>query len=164
MALNDNFLQALGRITVNIQTLETVLSFITWSLIGPDQKVGMIITSQMSFKRLCNLLGALFRHKVQSPERVEELNDLLRRAATVEQRRNTVIHSTWSTSDEAGLPEASRFKITASRKKGLNIQSEGATLDDLNEIADEMREVIRVLISFMKSNHAIINYPTSPEA
>lgn len=164
MALNDAFLKALGRISANFQALEMYIAAFTWSLISSDQNVGQIVTSQISFSRLCDLLSSLFRHKVKSPDLIEELDGILQRASEAEQQRNTIIHSAWLTDEEDTDKSPSRFKITSKRKKGFDIQVEDTDADKLNEIADLLRDVAKEIIPFMSrvKERGYIDFPTKP--
>jgi hypothetical protein len=60
MSLSSEFLIALGRISVNFQVLELYVGILTWSLISLGERIGQIVTSQLFFNRLCDLLASLF--------------------------------------------------------------------------------------------------------
>jgi hypothetical protein len=53
---------ALGEMTVSFADVEGQISQLIWNLLGDDQKVGQIVTTQLSFRRQLDLLDALFRH------------------------------------------------------------------------------------------------------
>ncbi len=151
MTLSDDFLRALGRISANFQALEASIAFLTWSLINADQTIGQIITSQVSFNRLCDLLSSLFRYRVKEQALLEKLEEILRKASEAEQRRNTVIHSVWMTDDVSGEPF--RLKITSKRKKGLDIHTENIDAAELNKIADFIRNVAEDMLKFIADSN-----------
>lgn len=144
----DNFLAALGLITANFQVLEKYTEFFVWSLIGQDQEIGQIVTSQMSFDRICDTLYSLFRYRTQNSEMIKELDNIIQRTFQAEEKRNSVIHSSWL---GLGSPDSSitRFKITSKWKKGLKHQYEEMTPGDLRKIALFIKQVQEELQSFI---------------
>lgn len=158
------FLKALGRISVNFQILEASITFFIWNLIGSDQNIGKIITSQVSFSKNCNLLSSLFRYRVQDTIKIKELNNILKRVGEAEQRRNTIIHSIWTINDEDPKAKPLRIKITSNRKAGLNMQTEDIEAEELNKIANLFSELVDDLIIFMEKakKKGYINYPVLP--
>jgi len=152
MELNDKLISALGSITVSFSTLELFISYFVWGLIGPDPKLGKIITSQMSFSRLLDLLSSLFKYRVHDDKKIETLKDLVTKAGQAEEKRNTYVHSSWWI--EYG--KISRSKITAKRKNGFNQQIQDISIKELKEEADfitnvagEFNEFMRPILSFL---------------
>ena len=144
MSRKDRFLAALGLVSTNYQVLEKYVEFFVWTLIGQDQEIGQILTSQMSFRRLCDTLCSLFRHRVQDSEMVEELEGIIKKAAQAEERRNALIHSSWWGLESTDLP-VTRLKITSKRKRGLKHTYESMDPDDLREVALFIKEVVEEL-------------------
>ena len=148
MSLREDYLKAIGRIVVNFQNVETLLSLCTWSLIGAEQQVGMIITAQLSFSRLCDLFASLVRHRFGSSELTDDSDALMKRAAQLEEKRNAILHSLWVV-DENQSDKVSRFKITANRLKGLKQQLPAVDVEELNNIADALDGLPGDLFAFM---------------
>ena len=63
ISYSKEFYEGLGRTIANFQMLEQLTEFFTWSLIGNDQDIGQMITSQLSFQKLCDLAFAIFKYK-----------------------------------------------------------------------------------------------------
>ena len=139
LPLTDEQLKQIGRITANFSFLEFVLSFCICGLINDDQRVGQIITSQMSFQNLVHLLGSLFKHRGFDAEKITAFDKLLGEAMQIEQRRNEITHSIWATHQDEG--KSSRVKITARFKKGFEMQWEPMGVDELKQIADSITNV-----------------------
>ena len=141
--IRDQYLVAMGEVTVNFQSLEAITRMFAVGLICPDQKVGLIVTSQQSFQRLCQLLEALFRYRTTSDERLSRLAALLKRAAAAEERRNAFVHSIWLTSepDQEGRETVARVKISTKPKHGLKVDFEAIQPHDLKALAAELREL-----------------------
>jgi hypothetical protein len=155
----DKFLASLGVITVNFQCLEKYMEFFIWALIGDDQEIGQIVTSQISFNGLCDLLSSLFRYRAENSELVKELDDLIKRANEVVGERNKFIHSSWFGDFESSIV---RVKITARGKTGLKHQYENIGPDDLLSLGRSIKLVWEALMEFIKkSEDAGIISPTS---
>jgi len=145
--VKNEFLIGLGKITGNFAYLEAVVSFFVWELVD-DQQIGQIVTSQLSFDRLLNVLGALYRYRSKCEGKIDELMELLKEASEAEQNRNKITHSVWGFNEEG----FSRMKFSVNRKKGARLQYEDIFAEDLNRIADEISEVANRIKKFMSSH------------
>jgi len=164
MAPSKNFLAALGLITFNFQNFEKEIEFLAWALIGSDQEIGQIVTSQMSFRKLCDTLGSLIRYRTSDAELISELDGLLDKAAKIEQERNTIVHSAWFWSmahDPKGA--ITRLKITAKGDKGLKHQYQSVQVSDLSSIASSIKSVASEVMAFRikAKDRGVIDYPSS---
>lgn len=151
----------LGRVVVNFQALETFLAFHTWYLIPTDQKTGAIITSLLSFDRLLTVFHLLMKEKVgHVPTLSEELETVSRRAAELEQQRNTLMHSAWA-SDESG--NVRRLKWTASRRKGLVTHTPETSVEEIRRIADDLGKIGSRLGVFAEAAReaGLVSFPTN---
>jgi len=144
ISVRDEYLAAMGEVTVNFQSLEATTRMFAAGLISPDQKLGLIVTSQQSFQRLCQLLEALFRYRSTSEERLRQLTELLKRASTAEERRNSIVHSSWLTSEpnSEGRETVARVKISTKQKHGLKVDFEAIQPHDLRALANELRGLV----------------------
>jgi hypothetical protein len=118
---------------------------------GKDQRIGQTVTAHLSFSKLLTLVDALFRQRTQKPSHLEDLNAVISQAADAEQRRNRAIHSAYiQTSDDLTARQI-RYKVTARLKKGLVYQWEDTSLDDLMDLAADLRQTTNLLVSFIAS-------------
>jgi hypothetical protein len=122
-----------------------------WNFISDDQKTGMIVTSQLSFSRICTMLASLCLHKVKSDEINKELRSILSNAASVEAERNVVVHSTYGLPSDDG--EILRIKASIKRKSGLTVNQELVDVDRLNTLADDIGQVTHDLTELMLRIH-----------
>jgi hypothetical protein len=76
--------------------LEVAIFFFAMNLISIDMKIGVIIASQLSFSRLCDLFSCFFQETVSDENAHSELNNILKRAAEAEEKRNAILHSAWA--------------------------------------------------------------------
>ncbi|MGA8658103.1 MAG: hypothetical protein WB586_18320 [Chthoniobacterales bacterium] len=73
-------IEALGRICVEFQRLETHLKAATTLLLDPDDwRVGTIVTTQLPFKGLLDLFYALYHHRFNDPNEHKELTKFLKK-------------------------------------------------------------------------------------
>jgi len=141
--LSDEYLRAIGRITVNFAVLERGISSCVESLISSDPKLGHIITAGLSFRSLLDLLSSLYKYRNDNPNAITKLDKLIAQIARTGQKRDIITHSFWVIDfpgDER--EEKIRGKITAKRNKGLMFQVEKVSVEELNKIADEIAEVL----------------------
>lgn len=132
--LSDEHLRSIGKITAYFAKLELLVSFCIWSLIEGEQRLGQIVTAELSFSGKVALLSSLYRYRVNSPERLTELEELLDRVSQAEEKRNAMIHSFWG----AGRTKETitRIKTTAKRSKGLKFHFQEMKVQELDEVAD----------------------------
>ena len=149
MLLSDDMYAAIGRVTANFQMLEAAIMMTTGAAISPDAKVGQIVTSQLSFDRLCTTLDGLIRHKVPDPKLHSALSAALTKASSAEQLRNTILHSMYLPHDEPDRAGAVRAKISVRRGKGLKLDMKDldaeAILRVSNEILQAWDEFVKVM-------------------
>lgn len=148
MVISDEHYRAIGRISVMFSDVETWTSSFIWQLVGPDQYVGQMITAGMSFSRQLDLLTSLFRHRFSDPALQLSLETLVRRLSELEQQRNAILHSTWVLMS-TNRSEATRFKITASRKRGLHQIKETTRPEDLDAVAAAFETALGEFCDFM---------------
>lgn len=132
--LDDQFLLALGRVTANFAVLEDAVSFFLWSIIGRDQRLGQIISAELSFKAIRALLSAVFHHRVSDETLRHELETLLNQVSEVEERRNILVHSSWGVGDTPKTK--TRIKMTAKKGKGIRHQFEQLAAADIEAVAE----------------------------
>lgn len=140
-------LRAIGQITANFAMLEVIVAMSVWSLIGPDQRLGQIITAELSLRKLLDLLSNLYELRVNDPQLIKELKGLIAEASRAEKKRNVITHSYWAAGDTHDI--RTRVKMTAKRHKGLKHQSEPMSVEDLDDIADFIGEAGNHIKEFM---------------
>jgi hypothetical protein len=137
--MTDDHLKQLGRVAANFQALEIRIAFWTWSLIGPDQKVGQMVTVQLPFGKLCVLARSLFDYRFPGSPFAARFAELVKRSLKCEEQRNQLFHSAWLGTD--GQSEVSRLKITLKIDKGLGFNSSVVTHEEIRALADDMKQV-----------------------
>jgi hypothetical protein len=127
--------------------LEVAISIFVWQLISNDQRLGQIITAELSFRNLVGILSSIFKYRNNNQELIEELNKLLDQAIQAEEQRNLIIHSNWAVGSSQDT--ISRYKTTAKKSKGYSFQFEQISGEDLDKISQKICDVAVEIQLFM---------------
>ncbi len=101
------------------------------------ERVVRALTSESSFRGLCDLSASLIR-ELHGDEVAEEYKPVLRAVEAAELWRNAISHSLWGTSGARAEPIFITTKYTAKRKKGVDFQREELGIDDLRRGAGKV--------------------------
>lgn len=141
-SIENEFYIKLGKITHHQSKIEYSISNWIIKLIDNDDLIGLIITSEMSFRNLMNCLCAIINLKNNSDglyddkkkyleTNKDKINRLINELKILEQERNILIHSTYEFFD--GF--ITRKKITA-KEKGLTEKQELIDVKKLENIIE----------------------------
>ncbi|MFC3151283.1 hypothetical protein ACFOEK_09625 [Litoribrevibacter euphylliae] len=159
----DNHLKSIGDITVSFALLEFQLQSLIRSQLNERQRIGQIITAELSFKGLKALLVSLYieRHGKDDAD-FEKLKTLINRAGQAEEKRNQITHSIWGAGKDAD--SITRIKTTAKEKHGIRSQFEDVSSGDLEAFAIEIKELAHEIQNFLiyliKNGKAINSHET----
>ena len=138
----DDYLKAIGQLTVNMSNLEQqVKNAIGW-LIGHDYFLNRGITAGMYFKDLLKLFNTLFRIVISDKDRLGELKDLIKDLDEIGDERNRYIHRQWLFLGDDKSPIVVSTKLTKNLSKELNEDKETPSLKDLNVLSDKIEGLI----------------------
>lgn len=155
-------LKHIGDLTVTFALLEMNIQSFTAALIFEHQRVGQIITAEVSFKNLRALNLSLYRERHGEDEDFERIKKLMIEAGEVEEIRNQIMHSVWGTGKDAD--HITRIKTTAKEKHGLRFQFEELSSSNLADYVTRIRncaaEVQKLRMELIKTGK-IINTPIS---
>jgi hypothetical protein len=133
-------LARIGDITVSFALLESQIQTLAASQLHESQRVGQIITAELSFRNLRALTVSLYRERHGEDSDFEELGALMRRAARLEELRNQITHSIWGAGGSTAQA-ITRIKMTAKEKQGLRFDFESVTAEDLGSVAEQMQRL-----------------------
>ena len=141
------YFKQIGEVTVAFQTLEFYIRLGVVGFLGDDGTVGLIATSGLGFRALCQLLDALYHYRTSSADRLTRLTKLLEDARKAEERRNAIMHSTWliSGEDARGARDVVRLNIKTKSGKGLTIQTEHIGSDQIRALSTELWKLVGAL-------------------
>ena len=146
IGVSDDFLRSLGRVTAYFSVLEDSIAFFLWSVLGRDQRLGQILTAELSFRALAALTTNVFRHRTDDPSLIGELDAIINRALAIEERRNVAIHSRYA--GGRTLTTQLRMKTTAKKSKGIGQVFDDISITDLEALAQDMVVLNRDLMLF----------------
>jgi len=158
-AVFPKLLVHIGDITVSFALLECTIQSLIGSLIAEHQRIGQIITAELSFKNLRALAVSLYLERHGEDSDYAVLRDLMRRAAELEGTRNQITHSMWGAGQTADT--ITRFKMTAKERHGIRFHSEQVAESDLATLARELKllagEILSLWMRLIESGKAINN-------
>jgi len=140
-------LERIGTVVAWTSVLESNIQTIAGKLIGDDQEVGMVVTSDLPFPRLVSLVRTLYVTRLGTSDPYKRLDVLLKQAAKLYTQRGVIVHSMYGPDwdDDA----VRRFRRTQG-KAGLKVDHEKLGIKDLDELADKVQscalDFIEILI------------------
>jgi hypothetical protein len=157
----ENHLKAIGNITVSFALLESHIQSLIGSLIQEHQRIGQIITAELSFKNLRALLISFYLERHGEDDDFSKLREFMNRAGRAEEKRNQITHSVWAAGKDKD--HIIRIKTTAKEKHGIRFKFEQVSAEDLLTFAQDIRTLAEELLTFqldLLKRHKIINSPT----
>lgn len=145
--VTEEQLKCIGDITVSFAKLELVTQLLAGSLIAEEQFIGRILTVELPFRTLRAVVISLYkeRQKVED-EDYQTLQELMKRAAEIEDRRNQIIHSVWLGGDENTI---TRIKTKAKERHGLKFDVEDVTTKSLADDATKIKQLTHEVVNFL---------------
>jgi len=113
----------IGDIVVSFALLTSTIQILIGSLIREHQRIGRIITAELSFRNLRALAISLYKERHGEDADFTTLRELMNRADDLESKRNTVVHSTWAAGDM--VDTTTRLKTTAKQKARTQFRLRG---------------------------------------
>lgn len=154
----------IGDIVVSFALLESQIETLIGSLIAEHQRIGQIITAELSFKNLRALVISLYLERHGADDDYLKLKLLMSEAGLIEENgggisRNKIMHSIWAGGKDKD--HIVRIKTTAKQKKGLKFQFEEISAQDLTDFAEKIRatslKVHKFWLSLVRNKKAINN-------
>ncbi len=156
----DTHLKEIGDITVSFALLELQIQNFIGSLIHEHQRVGQIITAELSFKNLRALLISLYLERHGQDNDFAYLRDFMKHSGQVEDKRNQIIHSVWAAGKDKN--HITRIKTTAKEKHGIKFKFEEVSAEALINFAKEIKVLVRKIQQFqidLLKKQKVINNP-----
>lgn len=136
----------IGDITVSFALLENTLQSLAWFLLNDHQRIGQIITAELSFKNLRALIISLYLERSGRNEDFDVLRKLMSRAKKIEDERNLITHSIWGAGSAAN--KIVRIKTTAKESSGIKFHFLEMDDNELRAIADEIKSLSEEISDF----------------
>jgi hypothetical protein len=153
----ERLLARIGDIAVSFALLESMIQALAGSQLQEHQRIGQIITAELSFRNLRALVTSLYRERHGEDADFETLRELMKRAAQLEEKRNQITHSVWAAGKTAET--VTRIKTTAKEKRGIQFDFHQVSAQDLGAVAQEIKtlaeDVQRFRIGLISAAKAI---------
>lgn len=133
----QNLLPSIGLVTVNYRMLEMNLAVGIWQLLG-GQPIGIIVTTDLNFSKLMNLIGSLHEELCKDSKSRKEFQDLLKEINLISRKRNKIIHTI------TGLgKDGKALMISANMRspKGLKVKISHASKEEFEKVAESISEL-----------------------
>ncbi len=134
------------------------------SLLAEHQRIGQIITAELSFRNLRALLLSLYIERHGKDEDYAKLKELMNEAGKAAKKRNEIVHSIWGAGKSKD--HITRIKTTAKENKGLDFKFEEIDADKLEEISVLIRDCasqVKDLESELITKGKLINNPVKKQ-
>jgi hypothetical protein len=157
----NSLLVSIGDMTVSFAMLESTIQSFTWSLIREHQRIGQIITSELSFRNLRALLISLYVERHGKDSDYDILRALMIRSGQLEEERNKVTHSVWGVGNSPNT--ITRIKITAREKHGFKADFEQYDEECLRDVSDRIKTLAAELQRFhidLLERGKVVNNPS----
>lgn len=140
----QEYLVALGRITVNMNYLEVWTRTSLAILMDSDFEFVIRRFGHEQYSKVLRAFSEEFRRKVTDISLQQEFTEIANKLASLNQRRNTYIHSLWL------FAEDDSFVVRQKQLKGLRIdQDMHPEVAELNKLADDIGSAASELVSFV---------------
>ena len=130
-------LQALGALVVNVSATEESLHDAIWLLSESENQAVHVLTARLSFRTLVEKFGAMCAELGTARVPLDEVRAFCGHLYTLNDRRNTIIHSAWNFRATADAPR--RFKRTATPKAGFSLNVTDVTPSEIRDLAEQFR-------------------------
>jgi hypothetical protein len=111
---------------------------------GTTDEIGLIVTSQMSYKVRVTTYAGLAQHLVNATALPDDLAELVKRLWWAEEERNRLVHSIWDLCDEN--PGVLRREKGGLRKHKYTSDIEDFLPADLEELRDLYEGIVTDLV------------------
>ena len=154
----EQHLKSIGDITVSFALLENQIQMLIGSMLNEPQRIGQIITAELSFKHLRALMISLYKERYGKEDvDFEKLKKLMTRAGQVEEKRNQITHSLWAAGKDVNT--ITRLKTTAKEKEGIKFHFQEVSSSHLDDFATEIKvlaeEILRFWIHLKENGKAL---------
>jgi hypothetical protein len=151
-ALQQQIEQGLGRLSMEFSKLETALACGIGYFVSASVSVGQIVGGEMGFKAKVALFSSLCLHHTPNSTAVARLKTFRKHVEEVELRRNSLLHSFYWP-DSSGSAALLRIKTTAKPAKGLQIEFERITPQDVDDVLQKLDQVTDELDGILLDFH-----------
>lgn len=136
--ISDELLRSIGLVAFYWSVLEAHLEFLILKLQDIPFQTGLVLTSHLGFRARCYLLHtAVNDDPALSDSASKELKQLIVRTEAAYPKRNQVVHSVWTPTDD---PLVARYRGIRARGR-LKLIDEPMHVNEIENIAEEIHSI-----------------------
>ncbi len=129
--------KVVGQIAIAFAQLEHIL-WLSPKRIGKlDFSIWEGMAGMISIPQRCNQISDAYAMKNMNQEREAELENLLKKAIQVNEKRNSIIHGRWGCKKQNGVV-ISRHRIWKGRDRGIDVAKLRQLRDHIRELRDQL--------------------------
>lgn len=129
--VNDDYLRALGQLSVNAAAVEAMTRIVANDLIDEDPRVGKLLLASVPFSQVADRIIPLLELRALSRRTTTWLQEAVAASKDAMQRRNTSLHSHWFEEEDG--------ETQLRRKKGQPDFAQEVTLDDIDDAVRDLK-------------------------
>ena len=129
---------ALGRLTAEFGCLEASLRYKLTMMTLVDPRISHIVFGRLSVRDVIQSIRELAKQELSAPHREWTLT-IVKAAQTACDKRNTLLHSLWSTTEDGTTIRADHRKMIAHE----------TSVEDIHAVADRIADANGLLLSLM---------------
>ncbi|GEM_PF-6169636 len=148
----NDYLNVIGRITVNLTRLEDEMTKAIGILIGEDGGANIRITAGEPFLNLLRLLDVLFRYRITDESILKQFKKITADLEKVNNDRNINVHGVLNFFETSNSTIVTKYKYSKRSLGKFKIDTTPPTLDTLKEIAQSIEDVRTRLFKLMLEN------------
>jgi hypothetical protein len=142
---SEDFLAALGRITVSYAQLEKNSTRLLTALISPHMEIGFTLCTGANFSWIAERIAALSVMRISDNDLRDEILRWKVNAATAAEERNGFIHATWGLNPADGSGQTQRQKLKRGDVRGSTVDRSVA---DVLNVSDQLRSAAEQAMRF----------------
>jgi hypothetical protein len=142
---SEDFLAALGRITVSYAQLEKNSTWLLSALISPHMDIGFALCTGANFSWVAERIAALSVMRISDSDMRDEILRWKASAVTAAEERNGLIHATWGLNPADGSGQTQRQKLKSGDVRGSTVDRSVA---DVLKVADRLRSAAEQSMRF----------------
>ena len=153
----DEYLNVIGKITINFANLEDEISKSIGILNGDDIGANLRIIAGEQFQRLLDLLETLFRYRISDRKQLKRFSNIISNASAIRNDRNENVHVAFNFLEiMAGLTIVTKSRYSKKGSDKYEYDSKVPSIEALKIIASDAINAKEELAAIINENLSII--------
>jgi hypothetical protein len=152
----EDYVNAIGQITIQQSLLEDAMADSIGVLIGEDESANIRITASEPFLNLLRLLAVLFKYRITDKNQIKRFDIIAKNLKDSDTARNVNIHAAIILVEFSDKTIVFKNRYSKFNIANFEIDDTPPTIEALNKIALNIRDGRSDLRNIVKSNISII--------